>query len=78
MAVARIQIADLYQALREPIFDGVAGLTRQGEETRTNQIMTEILKRATQTTAYKWNKSFRETIDRLTAHHTRAQKKENQ
>lgn len=65
MPVARIQIADLYQAIREPIYDVTSDVVV------TRHTVGKILQKATMTMAYKWNKSFRETIDRLRAQHNR-------
>lgn len=63
-AVARIQIQQVYEAL----YNSAAELV--GEHV-AHHIMSRSLDDLRRSTAYQWNRDFRETIDRLVMHHER-------
>ena len=53
MAIARDQIPDIYQALRKVLGPGT---------------ITLVIQELSKTTAYRQNRSFHDTLDRLLAH----------
>lgn len=62
MPVARIQIAGIYSALYEPATALVGPQVAR-------LVLSQSLRDLRTTDAYKWNRHFRETIDRLSEYH---------
>ena len=63
MAIARIQVKQVYVAL----YDTVAEFIDAQEDVEL--VMTKTFAALAKTDAYKWNRSFHETVDRLEQYH---------
>lgn len=64
MAVARKQIEQVYKALYDSIAEEV------DEQDAIDRVLVRSLALLAKTDAYHWNKSFRDTVDRLWQYHS--------